>query len=408
MKSIINETPITNFTESSTVRIIVEAVARAISEQYDVITNNYSNSILATAVGPALDRLGESLGVFRKKSTPAYSGENNFRFLISPMTGYKLADLIRIVNETTALELDEIRIKAGTLVTSVMKGRGESVVEFITLEDAVLSDGDTFVPIQSTGSGTVNNVGPGTLVSHNIRVNQPEFTAIVYSIICTNNESIDTGGSYESDDDYRARIYNSAFVNMGPTKKAVINAALSVVGVSEVYYSTPAGGNVVLTVVSTTPTVSPGLLQAVFSYVQVVAGVQLVVTSPEYIGIKMKVGLSITSGADSTERLYIYSAVQKAIIDYTNNLPVGGRWIVNEVTQRIMDVSDKIIDFEVVKENFEVFIYQDPVTITSSTTGLITSKLVRHEASGKRSAYSNIQATSNQKFVTLDKYIVVC
>jgi hypothetical protein len=324
------------------------------------------------------------------------------------MTGYKLADLIRIVNETTALELDEIRIKAGTLVTSVMKGRGESVVEFITLEDAVLSDGDTFVPIQSTGSGTVNNVGPGTLVSHNIRVNQPEFTAIVYSIICTNNESIDTGGSYESDDDYRARIYNSAFVNMGPTKKAVINAALSVVGVSEVYYSTPAGGNVVLTVVSTTPTVSPGLLQAVFSYVQVVAGVQLVVTSPEYIGIKMKVGLSITSGADSTERLYIYSAVQKAIIDYTNNLPVGGRWIVNEVTQRIMDVSDKIIDFEVVKENFEVFIYQDPVTITSSTTGLITSKLVRHEASGKRSAYSNIQATSNQKFVTLDKYIVVC
>ena len=134
------------------------------------------------------------------------------------------------------------------------------------------------------------------------------------------------------------------------------------------------------------------------------------VSSPQYRFIQLKIQLSFYTGTDINEQQRIMTNVRKAIIDYTNNLTLGGIWVVNEVTQRIMDVSDSILDFKQV--NFLSDIYQQQIKVDTNGRAMSpTNAQKNYDKSGINIVWSNItckSANPPEKFVMLSDHLIVC
>jgi uncharacterized phage protein gp47/JayE len=407
-KELVENTPITNFGKSSTTRNIVEITARRLSDLYNVIDAVFNNTQLITASGEALDRIGMSFGVTRGGSTRAYSGESNFKFFIAPITGYTVSDLLSIVNSTGS-NLTEIVINAGTSITINGGSKG-----FTTVRDVVLTNDGVYVPIISTGEGSSFNVGQGSLTVHNIKSNQLELSSISDFIDCINEEAIDTARDYESDDNYRARIFDSRYSNANGNEIAVRNAALSVPGVSNAIINRfdEGIGSFNVVVLSTYPITSTAVLNAVHEAVSQVVGIgnKFTVSSPEYVAIKLKIKLYYTPKTSPEQQSIIRRNVRKSIIDYTNNLSVGGQWYVNEAIERIMSTSNSIRDFE--QLSFRSYNYQYQITVGEGGRTKTLSQVNQFQNnSGINMIWTNQRCNSAnppQKFVMLADHLIVC
>lgn len=415
LQDVVENTPVTNLSESSTARALIESTARQLAALHANVDVYSRMAFVTTAGGEELDRLGALHGIARGQATRAYSSDQNFRFYIDPRyEQHTISDLLTIANDNGA-NLPSIVIKKGTVVSVSGSDVQSADVTYTTTASVTLTNTGVYVPVIATGVGAAFNVGIGALTKHNIGSNQPELSSISRYITCGNDEEpIETGRSYESDADYRARIMDARLANQNGNEAAVRWAALSVPGVATVMMnSAPEGpGTFGVVVITNYAVPSHAVLAAVEQAVGNVAayGMRAIVTTPELLAIELKITLLFQQEATLEDRDLIRREVRTAIIDYTNNIEVGGEWIANEVIQRVMDVSTLIKDLS--QEYFRVTKFQGSMGILTSGKAQTQSSVdVFRNLEGNRIIWGNMKcknANPPQKFLMLGRHLVVC
>jgi uncharacterized phage protein gp47/JayE len=155
----------------------------------------------------------------------------------------------------------------------------------------------------------------------------------------------------EDDDTYRARIVNQVYVVAGANLTALRLKALSVDGVKDVIFKeySHGAGSFSCYVITDDAEASRTILNAVESVINDTKayGVYGEVKTPVLIPVQLMVRLVFSSDAGSAERATIRSNTVKSVQDYINSLSLGDTLIINELTQRIMDVSEKIKDIDI-------------------------------------------------------------
>ena len=76
-------------------------------------------------------------------------------------------------------------------------------------------------------------------------------------------------------------------------------------------------------------------------------GIKGTATSPEIVPVDIEVRLVFISGTTVEAEDRIKLDVKTAIEQYITNIPIGGEFILNELRQQIMDVSEKIKDHDI-------------------------------------------------------------
>lgn len=151
----------------------------------------------------------------------------------------------------------------------------------------------------------------------------------------------------EVDEDYRKRICNQTLSMSKANETAIRLAVLSCDGVDDVVLKKYSHGPGSLTVIPICKRISENnISQVEMALSDVVSfGEKLVVKNPILKYIKMSISLTFTVSADDTIKQSIAVGVRQAVIKYINSLKVGDTFIINELTQRIMEVDDRIIDY---------------------------------------------------------------
>jgi uncharacterized phage protein gp47/JayE len=355
--------------------------------------------ILDQATGVDLDRIGTLLGLSRSAATRALDySTTNVKFYIDPFVNRTAAELISLIPSSILPGTPpafnrgsgEIYIFSGTRIT-----KPNSSISYRTTEQATLTGTEIGVPVVADGLGASFNVAPGTLTQSNLLDNQTSLSSISEYILCTNTADIMSGADTENDDNYRYLLSQRVMSAQAANETAIRVAALSVPGVSDVRLRrwTNGIGTFSVYIISQTPVVTKGLLNAVTAAVQsaVAYPEKATITGPEYLGIKLRLGLSFLPTASTSERASLLSQVQTVTIDYINNLPLGGQLIVNEIIQRAMDASEKILD----------------VTISDMQLGEFNVELNRLEHI-QPIIVSNQKAAEHQKFYTTYALCHVC
>lgn len=153
----------------------------------------------------------------------------------------------------------------------------------------------------------------------------------------------------ESDSDYRYRISNQVLIMASSNEIAVRLAALSVEGVKDIYlkkYSHGAGSFTVIVISDYYDTPETLLLNVSNAIDETVAfGTKYHVDKPNNDYISMDIKLIIKEGVDDITAREIKLYVKEKVKEYINSLKLGGMFIVNELTQRIMEVSENIVTY---------------------------------------------------------------
>jgi len=358
-------TPITNFSPGSTVRMIAEVVSRQQAETVRIVNTNVLQAFISRASGEFLDRVGELLGVERLNSSYAIdTSNNNFKFQIDPSTGMTARDVARIALDyairvnapQTTLSADSFTIRSGT----PLGGRSGSSL-YSTTEEVVFMGTDTekFAGVIANGLGASFNVGANALTKHQILLRQPELTPVADVIICTNTQPITSGRGLESDQDLRFRIRNAARSAEAANETAVRLACLSVPGVNDIVIKNYARGvgTFNIFVIGDTAVVPEGILRATQQAVNSIQalGIRGLVTAPEYKGMEMTIRLKFLSATSLNDRRLLKDAATQVAVDYVNNIPTGGLFVLNELVQRVMQSSDSILDMDILRMAIGVY-----------------------------------------------------
>ena len=170
-----NKTEITDFSEGSEVRTLLEVLSHLGYNLLEECNNTLKNHFISTAEGEYLDLIGANPNV----NLPREQG--------TTATGLVKFYITNAVNE-------EILIPAGTTVSN-------ADVSYETDADGVIDIGETYTYIQVTCE--VDGV------EGNCKTNK--ITEVVdlnsnYDVQCTNEEAFDNGFDFEEDDEYRQKL----------------------------------------------------------------------------------------------------------------------------------------------------------------------------------------------------------
>jgi len=155
----------------------------------------------------------------------------------------------------------------------------------------------------------------------------------------------------ETDENYRSRIVNQVYVVAGANLTAIRLKALSVDGVKDVIFKEYAhgAGSFSCYVITDDAQTSAATLRAVQSAINDTKayGIYGEVKSPVLIPIELMVRLIFSSDTSSAEKTAIRQSVVNEVRSYIDNMVLGETLIVNELIQRVMDVSTKIQDLDI-------------------------------------------------------------
>ena len=153
----------------------------------------------------------------------------------------------------------------------------------------------------------------------------------------------------ETDDTYRLKITNQILNVAAANETAIRLAALSVDGVTDVYlknYSHGAG-SFTLIVQSEYYDTSDSILLAVSNKISdvVAYGTKYHVIKPNYNKVSMTLSLILKDSVDDVAAREIKLNVKEKVKEYINSLPLGGNFIIDELTTRIMNSNEDIISY---------------------------------------------------------------
>jgi len=389
-------TPVNVNNSTSTTRLIAEMISRVLANFYEDNADALNAPYISTAQGLHLDKIGELFGLERGEFMRAEAvGQNNMKFYIAEEVNSTVTDLIKLVpagikaaNPTTFPSASSIVVKLGTTV-STSDGRTYLTSDNVTLSDASTSG---YTGIIASDTGEDNNVGEGELTSHNLDEVQPELATILDYIRCTNEQPVTNGRNTETDDDFRLRIVKRAIAAANANRDAVRSAALEVPGVSDVILLPRTYGNGTYTVFvqSTAPVIENGTLSAVQAAVDNIKsfGERGYVSAPEYLGVMINIDLDLKPNAvEST----IINDATEALVDYINNIEIGGTIYITEIIERVKAVSDNVRDMEISQFGYGTY---------NRDTGVLEDHVHLRTA--------NQKADWDQKWFTKNSFCAVC
>jgi uncharacterized phage protein gp47/JayE len=334
LDTLTKKTQITARNPGSIARALTEAFTTEIGDLYDVLDFNMSQSLISTATGINLDRIGELFGVNRRKlnqATIIEATSGSFYFYLN------------------SVSTEDIMIPKGSNVYTDLGGYVGSQIKFETAAEVTLMAGrkKVFVPLLPVNSLARSTVGVGTLTKHSV-TSPPGVT-----LRCNNPKSISAAPQYEIDSDYRIRITKQLRVRQKSSAEALRFALLSVDGVREaiVNSATYGLGGVEIIVVADANNRGPDFLRRVTQRVDQVrpVGIRVVLSTPTLISVDVSMKLVLSSGVTEREKTAIVSSVENDVKIYINSLMPNEPLVYNRLIQKILDVSEKIRDVQITK-----------------------------------------------------------
>lgn len=399
-RRLLNSTPVTNFNSPGISKGMLDILSVEMEKLYDSVDYIYRSLDPTRAVGSDLDKIGFLVGVSREGSQVASDyTDTNFYLYIDPRLNWGINSLISLnysLDERNLLEeagyitrlngsVISLKIPAGLIV-----GNSDNSITYTTVDDIVFENSlESNVGIVATSPGPDFNVESNALISHNIK-NNFELRKIANFIKCSNRFPIQNGKYTQNDEEYRYLI-STAKAALTTNELSIRRAALSVPGIRDILFEKNkfGSGTVNIVIDGISPLISEGLVRAVKEKVQQAAsyGDTIFVNKPSYIGVSINYYIDIIPGTVNIDQ--IRNITKSSIIQYINDLPIGGEIIWNRLESIVMSV-DGVKDF--IPNYFKLGEYD------------IFNKINKKEIVLR---YGNQRADFNQKFYT-DVGMITC
>lgn len=342
--------PVNNFNAQGTSKALLDVLGVELEKYYNNLEYVYRAIDPTRATGSDLDKLGYLVGETRDDSvTPSDYTTTNFYFYIDPRINMGLAPLIKrsysyeernilvskglLVNDANG-EPSYIVIPANTIVQNF-----DGTISYTTISAANISNADTYVGIVATNSGPFFNVQTNTLVAHTIQ-QIPELRKISQYIKCSNRFPIQNGKYSLTDEEFRYKIATSRSA-IRANELSIKRSALSVPGVRDILFEKNKFGNGTVSIIidGISPLISQGLIDTVKEKIQqeLSYGDTIYVDRPAYLGVEINIGIITDIGAQ--DEIGIRQQVRSNIIQYINDLPIGGEIIWNRIIDVSLDVT---------------------------------------------------------------------
>ncbi len=329
LDSVSRRTSITARSPGSVVRALTEALTTEIGDVYDAMEYNISQSMISTASGTSLDRIGELYGVARNSlsASSAVSAETGslYFYIEEPFT-------------------EDIIIPARTKVFTSLDGYVGSQFYFETSTNTTIAQGQTraFASV-SASLGIINKTAaPHTLTRHD--ATSPVGT----NVKCTNPKLIAPVKGYESDNDFRLRISKQIRVNTSSTAEALRFGLLTLGNVRDVKVnSAPYGlGSVEIMVVPLEGEMTRAMLTRIRSQVDAMRpmGMRVVITTPNTVSFEVGLSVMVDAQLLTSQRINLASRIESEVKLYLNSLLPNESLVYNRLIQRVLDISDAITD----------------------------------------------------------------
>ena len=332
IQGVVDTTSITNLNPGSIIRTILEAIAKAFSDLYQLIHTVTRAGFIQTAEGKWLDLKVRELGLTRKE-------------------GQKASGYITFYRNTSKDE--NITIPAGTIVKTPADTSGKEY-RFIIIEEVILPAGETesFTLIEALKEGSDYNVGKETIT---------KMTTHIAGIDGLANKSVNLGAGVrswqvaigtntETDDDLRTRaIYRWDELGVGGTADAYRSWALSVTGVKsvEILDDFPFGpGTVGLVIAAENGVPSPELLQQVHNVVDLKKPLTALVhvLSPKVKSVDIELEVQRFSSYELTD---VEERVKQMLMSFNSKLLIGEHLVMSRIVSDIMQV-DGVYSVEII------------------------------------------------------------
>jgi uncharacterized phage protein gp47/JayE len=306
--------------------VLSQLAADQMSELYQSLQANTSQAVLATATGAFLDLIAELFGVFRlpEQAAASFSDERNVRFYVN--------------SGTLAAKIPTKVIPAGTTVNAT-----GGFPAYVVLEDVPFSDVATeaFVGVVSSGVGPNQNVGKNELVN-------TDLAAV--DVLVTNDQAISTAVDVETDEQLRSRLADAMFTRVSGNRASLAEAVNIVPGVSEIRMVSHKNGpgTVEITIIPVSNNINERVLTIARANLDEVraAGTFVDIRGPRFVPVEITILLRYQTTVGEGEKPGLRQQAQQAILEYLSSLRLGQTFIVKEMIQRVLDVSDGILDFE--------------------------------------------------------------
>ena len=354
-----NATPINEFGVTSIAGSYLDIIASESDRIYNDIEYLHRSLDPTRNYGIELDSLGYLLGITRNAAFFALDDSNtNFNFYIDKRTNMTPAQLINNLypgNNAMRQKLFQAGyIDNANNPTKLIIPRNIQIynanksVLYTTLNPTEISNNNPsgFTGVIASATGSFSNVQSSTLVKHDL-ANEFLLRDIAKFIMCTNNFPIQTGNNGMSDADYRYKI-TTAPQARNTNELTIRQTILAIPGIRNVYFQRGKYGYGTYSVIieGTSPLVSEGLLNIVQQRINNLDGNDAAfIYAPEYLGIEMSFNIFVEIGYDSDQ---IREIARNTVIDYINNIPVGGTIIWNDVITllgNIIGIQDFIVDY---------------------------------------------------------------
>lgn len=332
MTDVLGRTNLSRSSAGSKMRTLIESVSKKMGRMWSQFDLNMIQAFVDGAEGKFLNYIGDLLQVPRLGEEPASisSSDRNVKFYVEVGT---FGDL----NNGNS-----ILIPKGKIIGTQEAGTG---ISYRTVIDTVLaaSTNEAYIAVQSVRSGSLVNVGKGTLVYHNFT----DYTDSSNDTLkVTNDAEIIKGQDIENETNYRFRITNQVLSLERANRTAIRLAALAVPGVADIV-SLPYHrgiGTYDLMIKSTVPSISSSLIANVQEAIGNVTshGIYATARGPREVGVSMVGSLILKNRVSAKEQTDIITAVTDNVTYYINNLDIGEDFVINEVVERVMSTSDVI------------------------------------------------------------------
>lgn len=327
-------TNLTFFGQGSIVRTMIETMAAEIEGLYDSIDLNLTQTRLNTASGVFLDLIGSQFGLTRLPGSTGsvLSEDKAVRFYVR---SGRLVDYLPGSSTTRGV------IPAGTLIYS---SSGAVTYEVTTATTFPANASSVWVPVSPTDTsrGSRNNVPAGSLNSHSLSSS---------NILVENVASLVVGSDVETDEAFRLRI--SRFVNsrVSGSRAAVMQAAFSFPGVSDVRVNNfkYGAGSFEILLVPASARLPENVVQRVKAAVKRIVpfGIRVEVRGPEIVPVAMVISVDMREGALSGTKDVALRQVREAVTRYIGNIQMGGELIINRIRALAIEANNSIRDIQI-------------------------------------------------------------
>jgi len=346
-----NNTPVNNFNQQGITRGYLDVLASELSRIYDNLDYIERAIDPTRAFGQDLDKLCFQVGISRNSAVVATdSTDTNFYFYIDTRLNWTVADLIdknyddgekQVLIDNGYISVDSngavttLTIPKGTVV----KNRNSTTTYTTITSVDMVGNQSSGVGIVATSTGSDSNVQTNVLIDHNIGELAP-LRKIAGFIRCTNRFPIQNGSYRQNDDELRYNLSTEKSA-LETNELRIRKAALSVPGVRDIIFEKGKLGNGTVNIIvdGVSPLISQGLMDAINERItqKLSYGDIIFVNRPKYVGVELNFNVIVDSF--NQDPLSVRDQVRDAIIQYINDLSIGGEIVWNRIVALALDIN---------------------------------------------------------------------